>query len=368
MATAMAEQTPEQRELSLVGKVEMRIALADSDSKLETLLKTYLPALLLKLASEHASVRNKVITVCQHVNTRTKPQTIQLPVSALVKQFSEQRNPLIRHFDLLYIQQGVDRLPPATKAELLPILVAGFASSEKHGPQVFNLLLRLLEFFPFPPRGSKQDLELRNHLGASDEDATYLASWLGKLILFQPRKDHALSPGLTPDDQSFLTLQGKEDVWNQNAGGLNLLRIKTLAAKLLASGSFNDEERFLPALFASSDAASAVSDVGDDMLKRALPVTNLEDETLVQRLFSLYFGEFGAARVRAPLRLKILGLLNKSTMSLTFAHRIMALVDDGVVPARTDDGDTIMSNTSNRSVSTFAISSWLAHCLGLSRV
>ena len=47
---AANEQSPEQRELSLVGKVEMRIALADTDAKLEASLKTYLAPLLLKLA------------------------------------------------------------------------------------------------------------------------------------------------------------------------------------------------------------------------------------------------------------------------------------------------------------------------------
>lgn len=55
-----AFESPEARELNLVGKVELRIALAESDSKLETILKTYLPPLLLKLASEHITVRNKV--------------------------------------------------------------------------------------------------------------------------------------------------------------------------------------------------------------------------------------------------------------------------------------------------------------------
>jgi proteasome component ECM29 len=49
----------EARELELCGKVEMRIALA-KDDKLESMLKTYLPPLLLKLASEHVAVRNKV--------------------------------------------------------------------------------------------------------------------------------------------------------------------------------------------------------------------------------------------------------------------------------------------------------------------
>lgn len=51
----------EARELELVEKVEMRIALA-KDDKLESILKVYLPPLLLKLASDHGSVRNKVKT------------------------------------------------------------------------------------------------------------------------------------------------------------------------------------------------------------------------------------------------------------------------------------------------------------------
>lgn len=53
-------QTSEQRELDLVGKVELRIALADSETKLEATLQTYLPPLLLKLASPYLGVRNKV--------------------------------------------------------------------------------------------------------------------------------------------------------------------------------------------------------------------------------------------------------------------------------------------------------------------
>jgi hypothetical protein len=53
-------QAAEAKELSLVGKVEMRIALAGSEKKLEDLLKTYLAPLLLKLGSEHVAVRNKV--------------------------------------------------------------------------------------------------------------------------------------------------------------------------------------------------------------------------------------------------------------------------------------------------------------------
>jgi hypothetical protein len=59
----------EARELELVGKVEMRIALA-KDDKLESILKPYLPPLLLKLGSEHAAVRNKVRPPATLSNTR----------------------------------------------------------------------------------------------------------------------------------------------------------------------------------------------------------------------------------------------------------------------------------------------------------
>jgi len=60
MSTSTPNGTPEAKELDLVGKVELRIALTDSDKKLESTLKLYLAPLLLKLASNHVSVRNKV--------------------------------------------------------------------------------------------------------------------------------------------------------------------------------------------------------------------------------------------------------------------------------------------------------------------
>lgn len=60
MSITPPTESSETKESSLVGKVELRIALADSDTKLESILKTFLAPLLLKLASEHVSVRNKV--------------------------------------------------------------------------------------------------------------------------------------------------------------------------------------------------------------------------------------------------------------------------------------------------------------------
>lgn len=344
----MASTAPsaEQRELTLVGKVEMRIALADTDTKLEAILKTYLAPLLLKLASPHEPVRKKVIGVCQHINTRVQPKSIQLPVAALVKQFKEQESPLIRHFDLLYIQQGVVRLPNADKAELLPVVVNGISKTTSQDAQIFYLLLRLLPSFNIPARGSKDDAEMKTKLGVSTEDTQYLATKLGKFLLFTPQKNSNASttcPGLTSDEYSFFIVQGRDE-WTPAAGGLNLLQTKALTARLLASGLFDDGERFLPALFASADPASSISDVGDDMLKRALPATDLEDENLIKSLYDLYFGHGNAPGVRAPIRLKILNLFGKSIKSTTFANNITKLVDDGVSGSSHDGDDIIMSN------------------------
>ena len=42
--------------------------------------------------------------------THEDSRSIQLPVARLLAQFKDNQNSLIRHFDLLYIQQGIERL------------------------------------------------------------------------------------------------------------------------------------------------------------------------------------------------------------------------------------------------------------------
>ena len=56
----MADPPDETKELALLNKAELRVALTDTDIKLQNILKVYLTPVLLKLASPHASVRNKV--------------------------------------------------------------------------------------------------------------------------------------------------------------------------------------------------------------------------------------------------------------------------------------------------------------------
>jgi proteasome component ECM29 len=69
-----------------------------------------------------------------------------------------------------------------------------------------------------------------------------------------------------------------------------LTESKALVARFLASGLFTDDEKFYPALFASADTNSRISEVGEDTLKRVMLSQDLEDAKLVETLFELYFG------------------------------------------------------------------------------
>lgn len=79
----MSISSDEAKEKQLVEKAELRLAIADSPQKFETNLQTFLPPLLLKLASPHASVRTAVFSALKNLISRinTLPQ-VQLPVRA----------------------------------------------------------------------------------------------------------------------------------------------------------------------------------------------------------------------------------------------------------------------------------------------
>ena len=331
----MSSESSEARELSLISKVELRIALADSDARLQSLLQTYLAPLLLKLCSDSLSVRNKVIAVCQHINTRLQTPSIQLPVAALLKQFKEQKSQLVRHFDLRYIQQGIDRLSAEARVEtLVPLLqdVAAIDGSTTESAIIFNLILRLLPLLKLPPKGSEEDTALKSRLSLSSQDTDFLSKWLGKLLLLSPAGEDALTcPGLSPTEFGFLNKGAPmRETWDPaTEGGLNLTETKAIALRFLGSGVFENSDRLLPGVIASADPNSRLSDIGEEILKRFTP--NLEDTHVVEQLYSLYFGREadGTPPARPPLQVRVLALLGKSVQATADTERVLQLIEDG---------------------------------------
>ncbi|GAB1310705.1 proteasome component M29 [Madurella fahalii] len=331
----MAAPADVKRELELIENAEWRILSASSDEdKLQRLLKVYLAPLLLKAGSEHASVRNKVISTCQTINKLIKSPSIVLPVAALLDQYKAADSALIRHFDLIYIQHSVGKLDANEQRQLIPKAL----SSISVGPgaslsQLFNVILRMLPVLRIPSRGSKEDVAFREELGLADaEDAKLIAEWFGKLLLLRTNAAGAVqSPGLTDADVTFLTL-GKPATWDPSSGGLNLPETRIQVANLLASGAFTDEERFIPAIYAASSPDYRISGVGDDLLKRSS--VSLEDKNLVQKLFEAH------SRLPPPYRIRILGVLSKSEIATTFTDEILAAFRQNVV-SQADTADSM---------------------------
>ncbi len=274
---------------------------------------------------------------------------IKLPVAALLKQYKDNADvALIRHFDILYVQQGISRLSVSERLDLLPILLQRIAldyeKSVQHASQLFHLILRLLLHFKLPLRGSKEDDELRSTLKLPDQDAVFLSRWFGKLILLNivrassPEAASQLRcPGLSVDEYKFLTLQGKPDAWDPSSdSGLNLVETKALVTRFLASGMFNDDEKFFPTLFASADTNSRISENGEDTLKRVMLSKDLEEPKVVESLFELYFGSSGPEGqlpVKTPLRIKILNVLSRSVKCTAYPHQVAKIVEQGLLSA-----------------------------------
>ncbi|KAL4900600.1 hypothetical protein BDW74DRAFT_161771 [Aspergillus multicolor] len=341
-----ATDSAEARELSLISKVELRIALADTDEKLESLLGTYLAPLLLKLGADSHAVRSKVISVCQHINTRVKAPAIKLPVAALLKQFKEHKAQLIRHFDLIYLQQGIDRLGSDARVEILVPLLQGISeigTSVNQGAVVFNLVLRLLPLLKLPPKDSADDVNLKARLGLSDKDTRFLSYWFARLLLLTPEKDTSTCPGLSPAEYKFLNKDAPvTETWDPaRDGGLNLTETKVRVLRFISSGAFSDSERMMPATIASADSNSRLSDLAEELLKRFIP--DLENQDVVQQLYQLYFGAGtpdGARPARPALQTRLLVFLGKSVAATTHTNEIVRLIEDGLLSdaARSSQG------------------------------
>ncbi|KAI9674506.1 MAG: proteasome component M29 [Caeruleum heppii] len=343
----------EAKELQLLDKLELRIALSDSTPKLQGLLNTYLPPLLLKLGSESERVRNKASLICQHVSSRIGASPVHLPVKPLLQQFKERReSTLIRTFNLSFVQKGVPQLTSEERAELIPTLLADISvdanNSPSQGATLFNLFLRLLPSLKFPARGTHEDGQMRGQLGlvSRPDDAAFLVHWLGKFMLLTLDRSNnpgaaasVVHPGLTPQEYEFLTLARDSDTWTTSSeGGLSLTDSKVYVCQFVSSGALTDPERLLPALFASADHNSRISEIGSDLLKRVVPNVSLEDVVLIEKLYWLYFGDQDSAAqpVRQPLRIKMLHHLSKSVVATTFTNRIVQLVEEGLAAPPTN--------------------------------
>ncbi|KAG5927105.1 hypothetical protein E4U42_002583 [Claviceps africana] len=324
----MSAPSSEQRELQLVESVEFKIlAVANQEDKLHQLLQRYLAPLILKAASEHASVRSRIIQILARLKTFIQSPEIILPVKALIQQYKSNDSAVIKQLDLSFVMHSLDRLGADDRRELIPSALAGFAKDEgqPRAATMFNIILRLLLDVRIPPRGSTEDVAFRSFLGLSDDaDAQFLARALGVFLrLRTPSGDQSLAqsnPALSQMEMGLFPAKSPDN----DKIFRRITELKSKIITLLASGAFTDEERFLPALFAASGVDNRVASTAEEIIKRS--TVSVEDESLVKRLFLAH------SQLPAPYRTRILGILSKSTVATTMTDNIMAVVNLDFLP------------------------------------
>ncbi|KAI5290870.1 proteasome component M29 [Ascosphaera aggregata] len=362
----MAQESPEARELRLVDAVELRIALAETQEQLEQLLNKYLAPLLLKLASDSPEVRKKVIAICQHVNLRLRPlKTFKLPMAALLEQFRQVENSLVRSFDLVYVKQGLNRMEAGEQVKLLPTFINGIAGSEssKQAANLFHIILSLLPLYELPAHGTPEDATLRSTLRMSDDDAAFLAKWFTKVLLLS--KTHILSdnshPGLSSDEFSFVNhhLPFKRAWDPTEPDGLDLMKTKFAVAHFLTSRAFHDSERFIGSVVMLADPNHQLADISDNMHKHHH--FDFENGQMVDDLYALYLGS-DSPEVIAPalpnIQIKILDFLGKSIVATSRTDSIRRLIQMSL--SRRDDHQPVGLEGRKLRSRLFSFITWVA--------
>ncbi|KAF2405383.1 ARM repeat-containing protein [Trichodelitschia bisporula] len=336
----MASEPKEEAELNLIGNVEYKIAVANTDTKLTALLDKFLAPLLLKLNSPHFAVRSKVLAVCQHITVRAQSPDVKLPVAKLWVQFkAHPQAALLRTVDFGYVVKGFSRLGPGERGALLGELLRGIGAVEdKYRAQVFNLALHALHDFKFPRAGTPEWEEVKTDLALEESDLDWLCAAFRRLLQLPAvqRGGPVSVNGLTVEEIKGLTL-GKPETWDPSAGGLPLVRTKVVVCVFLGSALFAGfQGRFFPALVAATDGNAEVAEKGSEILKKGVDVTGLEAEAVVKGMLDMYIGSPpDRPPVNINIRIKILSYLTRLETSTRFPNEFTHIISEALTPIQT---------------------------------
>mmetsp|Transcript_114140 Transcript_114140/g.198388 ORF Transcript_114140/g.198388 Transcript_114140/m.198388 type:complete len:2032 (-) Transcript_114140:1069-7164(-) len=332
-----------QQVLGLVDKQMVRLASAD-DSKLEGVLDTVLPQLLQLLGFPDATVRNKVMELVNHVNTRVKSQPhIKLPVQKILNLWStallNKGSPFIVNFSILYLKMGYERASPADKSALLPMLLKNLSLHSRDNQM--TLLGMVLQGVLSRTSEYGKNFEVPTHLkgdwasgrptedflyqyykpteansAALDRDVTVVLDYFCSIILYPAgtTMTSKTPPAMSPVDVRMV-LNGKEELSSKDILPikLNILRFlkSHLQRHIEAKQQSAEQHKWLASkvltlsIASTCDAQHEVVSAGETLLKQYVePVVDFECKESLLPLYELLLGN-------SPLSLGELRFISK---------------------------------------------------------
>ncbi|KAM9902890.1 hypothetical protein OXX69_008128, partial [Metschnikowia pulcherrima] len=306
-------------ELELVQKVDLRLALAESETQLETALASFLPPLLLKLASTDANVRQAVFSTVKNVFPRiTAARGLRLPVKQLLDQAKAPQVPSgadpasVRLYSLLFLAKGIERLSTEEQMELVPGVIHGIGSAPvAAAARLFNIFLKLLQGWKAPEIGSPayENMRQKFKFDENDADERFLTQKMANFFLLQPNVNpHPIQcPGLGVADAAFFTTDAGVAYKTYD----ELTGVKKRLLEFLMVG-FADKHLAVPLLVASTDSLTALAETAHARFKKLEFDENSTD--FIETLVHLYLGSSPTVPpVKPQLQDRILGVLCKST-------------------------------------------------------
>ncbi|KAI5961469.1 ECM29 [Candida theae] len=259
-----------EQEISLLNKVELRIALAEGDKQLENALKIYLPPVLLKLASPNAQVRQLVFKIIQHVIPRiTAARNLRLPVEALIEQVKSPNvdpgsdSTSVRLYSALFVSKGIDRMGDEEKTTLVRPVVEKLSDlPESIAARMFGILCKLLKTWKAPYPDSDEFEAQRQIFVADGKNERYIAFKVAKFLLLNMESTTKGTIGLSSQDIKYFTTDA--GVAFQNSQELATTKLSLL--EFLKSG-FTNGQLVFPLLIASADSVTAIGEASGKFLK-----------------------------------------------------------------------------------------------------
>lgn len=282
-SSSIAAKSDEERE-EMLDRMLTSLALCD-DSKLENLLSKLLPLAISCLSTSSTAVRNKVLEILSHVNKRVKHETgIGLPLSELWDLYTEATaSTMVRNFCIIYIEMAFERLQIEDKKRRTPNLLANIS---KLPPQHQEIVLRIAAKVIGESHSQKMDDAIveKYSLMRGTPDCEIFVDFCLHTVLYQPSSQSGgCPPGLSMSQAQRVT--GKQPLTNEilvnrKLGLLNVIDSMDLPAEFVYSIY----------LAACADSQEPVAKRGEELLKKKGSAANLDDPTLIKKLFLLFNG------------------------------------------------------------------------------
>ncbi|SCV04250.1 LAME_0H16952g1_1 [Lachancea meyersii CBS 8951] len=328
----------ENEEVKLIEKADLRFVLASSEEAFERNLDIFFPAVLLKLASQHASVRQMVFQVVKNVMGRIGAlKSVKLPTGKLIAQAKAKScdSPAVGQYSLLFASRGVERMSEKEKQELVPEVIEGFSLvPESLKPRMFNVLCKLLLSWKTPLKASSEEQVILEKLdvGLMDDKLFLLEKFTSFFFLSPLKADPQANviprgyscPGLSVSEVEFFTYNAGVSFNKEQ-----LLAYKEAIFRLVISG-FLPEDMLVKFFTVVSTDTSDLSNQATGLLKKVhIPY---EDVKFIDSVVGLYIGDSNLGRppVIPVLQEKLLSLMTSSVIATKDFKTVSVILSIGL--------------------------------------